>query len=112
MTEEKNVATMLVMEKAELTRRIAQIIASHPQHDNIERLMLFGSHVHGTAKPDSDVDLLIEFREPVGYFTLVRIERDISDAIGKPVDLVTVRGLSKYLRPSILASAELVYGER
>ncbi len=80
-----------------------------PARDKVRRVALFGSRLHGTAKSKSDVDLLIEFTKPVGYFTLASMERTLSEAIGAPVDLVTPKSLSKYFRDEVLREAEPLY---
>ena len=73
----------------------------------IRALFLFGSVVHGTAAPGSDVDILVEF-EPgshVGLFEFARLQRRLSDVLGVPVDLATPDALHKALRDIILKEA-------
>ncbi len=76
---------------------------------HIRRLSLFGSVLKGTARPDSDVDLLVEF-EPEAhptYFTLARIELELSPLFGgKRIDLRTAPELSRYFRAEIVDGAE------
>lgn len=91
---------------------IGQTMAHLPNRDNVRRIRLFGSYLHQAAQPSSDVDLLIEFEQPVGYFELVRIQDQLSRALGKSVDLVTPNALSKYFRDEVLREAEEVYGKR
>lgn len=79
---------------------------------HIRRLSLFGSVLKGTDRPDSDVDLLVEF-EPghvPGLITLAGIEEELSVLLGnRPVDLRTANDLSRYFRDEVVRTAELQY---
>lgn len=97
------------MSTAELQQKIRSCVAKMPQRDNVRKISLFGSHVHGNAKTTSDVDLLIELEEPVGYFELVRMQRQLENALGRAVDLVTPKALSKHFRQEVLSEAQPVY---
>ena len=63
---------------------IRQIIPKYP----ILRVLLFGSRAAGTNRPDSDIDLIIEFRESVSLLTLSRIRCELEDMFGLPVDVI------------------------
>jgi predicted nucleotidyltransferase len=82
----------------------------HRHH--IRRLSLFGSTLSGTDRPDSDVDLLVEFeagQEP-GLVRLAGIETELSGLVGgRPVDLRTAQDLSRYFRDEVVRSAEVQY---
>jgi len=78
----------------------------------IRGLSLFGSVLKGTARPDSDVDLLVEFAPDAkpSLFTLVKIEQEISELLsGKRVDLRTAQELSRSFRNEVLREAEIQY---
>ena len=79
---------------------------------HVRTLRLFISAFHGTAHPGSDLDLLVTFQVPVSLLHLVRLERALSRVLGVPVDLVTEKSLSPYLRHRVLASSEVVYEAR
>ena len=78
----------------------------------IKRLSLFGSTLEGTARADSDVDLLVEFEpghEP-GLLGLAEIERELSTLLdGRPVDLRTPHDLSRHFRDEVLRTARVQY---
>lgn len=77
----------------------------------IRRLGLFGSALHGRLRPDSDIDLLVEFepgRTP-GLFGIAQLELDLGDLIGRSVDLRTVHDLSRYFRDEVAAEARTLY---
>jgi hypothetical protein len=89
-------------------------IAGFCRRHHIHRLALFGSTLHGDFRPDSDVDILVEFepgREP-GFFGLARMERELSGLLGgRKVDLRTPEDLSRYFRDEVLAEAEVQYAQ-
>lgn len=53
------------------------------------RISIFGSYARGEQRSDSDLDILIRFKERIGLLKLVTIEQELSDEIGIKVDLVT-----------------------
>lgn len=83
------------------------MLAKFCQAHHICKLSLFGSQLKGTARVDSDVDLLVEFESnhTPNLFELTRMEAEISDLIGKKVDLRTAGDLSRYFRSQVLATA-------
>ena len=76
---------------------------------------MFGSVQKGVARPDSDVDLLVEFEPDArpSLLTMAEIELELSALIGgRKVDLRTAQDLSRYFREEVIRSAELQYGSR
>jgi predicted nucleotidyltransferase len=88
-------------------------LAAFCEANGIRKLSLFGSQLHGTARPDSDIDLLVEFypdRIP-GFFGIARMGRELSEMVeGRKVDLKTPMGLSRYFRDQVLREALPQYG--
>lgn len=79
--------------------------------NGIHSLRLFGSALHGTLQPDSDIDLLVEFepeRTP-GLLSIAQLELDLSDMLGRQVDLRTLHDLSRHFRDQVAAEARTVY---
>jgi uncharacterized protein len=76
------------------------------------RLSLFGSILGDAFRPDSDIDLQVEFetgRKP-GFIGLAAIERELSELLGgRKVDLRTPEELSSYFRDDVFRDAELLY---
>ena len=61
--------------------------------------------------PDSDIDLLVEFEEghTPGLFSIVRMEMELADVLGRKVDLRTPEDLSRYFRDEVIRNARLEY---
>jgi predicted nucleotidyltransferase len=78
----------------------------------VRKLSLFGSQLKGTARPESDIDLLVEFA-PDAHPTLLdlaQIEAELSAAMnGRKVDLRTPEDLSRFFRNEVLRTAEIQY---
>ena len=87
-------------------------LAEYCQSHHIQRLALFGSTANGTARPDSDVDLLVEFepgREP-GLIALSTMELELSTFFeNRKVDLRTPADLSRHFRDAVQRTALLRY---
>jgi hypothetical protein len=82
------------------------------ERHGIRRLSLFGSTLKGTAREESDVDVLVEFeagRKP-GLLGLAAMEQELSALLaGRPVDLRTPEDLSRHFREDVLREAEVQY---
>ncbi len=91
------------------TEEIASRLAPLLEHYDVRSAGIFGSYARGDQRPDSDLDLLVEFRSPKGLLTLVRIERELSEALGIKVDLLTEQAISPYLIERIKAELKVVY---
>jgi len=89
-------------------------IASFCRERHIRRLAIFGSALRSDFRPNSDIDLLVEF-EPdhiPGLFGIARMERDLSALCGgRKVDLRTPEDLSRYFRQQVLEEAEVQYAQ-
>ena len=79
------------------------------RRNDVAMLGVFGSVTRGEATKDSDVDLLVRFSRRKSLLDLVRIEREISTALGRHADLVTEGGVSPYLRDTIKRDLRVVY---
>jgi len=86
--------------------RIAEFCRRH----HIRRLALFGSVLREDFGPDSDVDVLVEF-EPGAFvgFGIIDMEDELSQILGRKVDLVTERSLNRRIRDRVLAEARTQY---
>ncbi len=86
-------------------------IALFCRRHHITRLSLFGSVLRSDFREDSDVDVLVEF-EPhtrVGFLALSAMQRELSQIVGRAVDLRTPEDLSRYFRDEVLRDARVQY---
>ena len=79
------------------------------QQNDVIKVGVFGSIARGESTERSDVDLLVEFSKRKSLLALVALERKISAAIGRKVDLLTEAALSPYLRGRILHELKVIY---
>jgi hypothetical protein len=86
-------------------------IAAFCRKHHIRKLSLFGSVLRDDFRPDSDVDVLVEFEpgQTPGYFDLAGMEQELTDLLGRKADLRTEAELSKYFRAEVVREAEPYY---
>jgi hypothetical protein len=87
-----------------------QEIARFCERHHIRRLALFGSVLRDDFRPDSDVDVLVQFepgKSPGWEF--FDMQDELSEILGRKVDLNTPGFLSRYFRDRVVAEAETVY---
>jgi len=71
------------------------------KNNDIVFLAIFGSFLRGDFTEESDIDLLVRFSKPKGLFDIVRIERALSEVLGRKTDLLTEASISPYLKDKI-----------
>jgi uncharacterized protein len=72
--------------------RREQVMAVAMRH-HASRVRLFGSVARGEERPDSDIDLLVDFGQDSSLFDLMRMTRELQELLGHPVDVVSAGGL-------------------
>lgn len=87
------------------TRRLIDIC----QQNDVNFVGLFGSMARGDATNQSDIDLLVKFSERKSFLALVRLERELTTAMGRKVDLLTEASLNPHLREDILHDLQVIY---
>ena len=99
---------MKLEERVNITK---EQIADFCQRNHIRRFAFYGSVLRDDFRPDSDIDTLVEFEPeaPVGLLEMVEMEIELSEMIGRKVDLQTPQDLSRYFRDKVLAEAEVLY---
>ena len=87
--------------------RIADLCRRYGVHE----LAVFGSAARGDMRPDSDIDILVEFQSNarVGLVKFASLVEELESLLGRRVDLVTKGGLKPRVRPSVLREAQVVY---
>ena len=88
-------------------------IAEFCRRRHVRKLSVFGSVLDDNFRPDSDVDVLVEFEagHPVGLIRMAGLERELSEIVGRTVDLRTPAELSRHFRQEVVESAEVLYVE-
>jgi predicted nucleotidyltransferase len=88
-------------------RELAEICRRY----QVRELSLFGSVLRDDFRDDSDIDVLVEFESDaaIGFFELSRLQRELTALIGRPVDVVSKRGLNPVIRNPVLAAAVVLY---
>ena len=86
-------------------------LAEFCQRYQVRKLALFGSILRDDFRPDSDVDVLIEFEtgKTVDFFTFIEMQDELSELLGYQVDLNTPKFLSHYFREQVMANARVLY---
>ena len=87
-----------------------QEISRFCRRNYIRKLAFFGSVLRDNFRPDSDVDVLVEFRPGhIPGFTFFAMQDELSRILGRKVDLHTLGFLSRYFRANVLAEAQTQY---
>lgn len=97
MTSHLSGMTLLQAHKPELLRLAERY--------GVRNIRVFGSVARGDDRPDSDIDLLVGMEEKRDLFDFIGFKLDVSDLLGKSVDLVSENGIHYLLRDSILSEA-------
>ena len=94
----------------QLTKRQIKSIRKFFSDKPVVRAYLFGSYVREEASVNSDIDILVDldYSVPIGL-EFVNMAFDLEDVLEKKVDLVSSRGISKYIVPYIEAEKKLIY---
>ena len=95
-----------MMRKEEIFEKIARIL----KNQGAIKIAVFGSYVRGEERPESDIDIIVEFSERKSLLELVRIERQLSEVLGIKVDLLTEKSISPYLIDALRKEMEVIYG--
>lgn len=94
-------------------RDVVQTLVEHRQElieqFGVQSLALFGSVVRDEAGDASDVDMLVEFSRPTGYFGLVSLQEYLTQILHQSVDLGTLRSLKPPVRARVEAEMQYVF---
>jgi len=99
----------IIIERSPETERLADVC----RRFGISELAMFGSAVRGESRPDSDVDLLYVLSPGTRLgFDIFRLEDELVELFGRPVDLVAKRSLHRLLHDRVLSEAKVLYAIR
>ena len=92
-----------------IDEQIRDVLQSHKdelyERYHVESLSIFGSVSRGTARPDSDIDILVRYQTTPGLFEFLSLKQYLESIVGRSVDLVTEGSLKKQLKNGILQEA-------
>lgn len=91
--------------KALISEEIAARVRELGERHGVRRIRVFGSTARDDARPDSDIDLLVEYQPGHGGFAFVEFCEEIERLLGRKVDVVTERSLHPMIRDRVLAEA-------
>lgn len=89
-----------------------QLLVDFAKKHNLRYLAIFGSQSRGEANNSSDVDLLVEYPSKTSLFDVVRMERELSLTLQRPVDMVSRKYLSKHIAPYVASDLVTIYDQR
>ena len=92
----------------ELKNRLVEHKAELRQRYRVHEIGIFGSFVRGEENKESDVDILVEFEEPIGIFQFLELEEYLGGILGIKVDLVSRKALKPHIGKRILEEVILV----
>ena len=93
-----------------LQQRQIELIQDYFKAQPVLKAYLFGSYVRGEATAESDIDILVDldYSQNIGL-EFIQMQIDLQNLLAKKVDLVSARGLSKYIQPIIDIEKRLIY---
>ncbi|RMH87112.1 MAG: DNA polymerase III subunit beta [Calditrichaeota bacterium] len=89
----------------ELRKKLREMLPMLMEQYHVESMAIFGSYVRGEQHPDSDLDILVTFREIPGLLKIIQLENFLSDTLKVSVDLVMKDALKPRIGKYILAEA-------
>jgi predicted nucleotidyltransferase len=98
-----------------MNKKLQQSITTLSQHKEtleerffVKKIAIFGSVARGTATTKSDIDVMVEFTQPVGFFTFLALEEYLEKILKRKVDAVTKNALKQITKKTILQEAVYV----
>jgi len=93
------------MDKQDIKKKIKAQLPLLREKYNVKRLGIFGSVVRGQQRKGSDLDILVEFISPIGFFDFIRLENFLAKTLNQKVDLVSKKALKPAIKTNILEEA-------
>lgn len=89
--------------------KIYQEIVSYLKKNNAKKIAVFGSFIRDEELPESDIDIIAEFKDQKTLLDFVRMERELSKSIGIKVDLLTEERISPLLIDRVREEMKVIY---
>ncbi len=97
------------LNKGQIIKKLSDNFAEMKGKYNVKRIGIFGSFAREENDLKSDIDILVEFESPIGFFLLIDLENYLYNLLGRKVDLTTKNSLKPVVRDRILN--ETIYAE-
>lgn len=81
------------------------------QQFGVEYAELFGSVARGEDRNDSDIDMLVSIKKPIGVYKFVGLKQELEDTFGRKVDLVSKNAINKHIKPFVEKDLIKIYGK-
>lgn len=91
--------------KEEILKTMKKELPHLKEKFKVKSIGIFGSYAKGEQTKKSDIDMLVEFDAPVGFFKFIELEDYLSEMLGVKVDLVTPDALKPLIKPHIIEEA-------
>jgi hypothetical protein len=91
--------------KSEIYNKIVEFLKAR----GATKVAVFGSYVRNEETPESDIDVMIDFKRPIGLFEFVKIERELEELIGVKIDLVMDGGISPLVEKYVMKDLMVLY---
>jgi hypothetical protein len=91
-------------------KRLFDAIVAYLKEHGACKVAIFGSYARGDERPGSDIDVLVEFTDGKSLLDVVGMEQELSDKLGKKVELLTERAISPYIIDRVRREMVVVYG--
>ena len=96
----------IIMSLLDIQKKLSPLLREY----GIKKASVFGSVSRGDDRPDSDVDILVSLGDqPMGMLAFVNLTRQAEKQLGRTVDIVTDKGLNKFVRPYIINDLKTIY---
>jgi len=95
-----------MLSRTEIFKRIAQLL----KKQGAKKIAVFGSYIRKEQKPNSDIDIVVEFSGRKSLLDIIGIEQELSEALHIKVDLLTEKSISPYLIDRIRKEMKVIYG--
>lgn len=93
--------------KADIENKLKKIKPELSERFKVSKIALFGSYLHGDNKETSDIDLLVDLYEPIGWY-LVDLKEYLESELSNEVDVVTINSLHKEMKEPVLSSVTFI----
>lgn len=95
------------MSKNQIIKKLNSEMPEIKEKYHVKKLGIFGSVARAEHKKNSDIDIIVEFSMPVGFFEFIKLENYLSRKLGKKVDLTTKKAIKPIIKKDILK--EIIY---